>query len=175
MTAPRAVLVVLGGLPGTGKSAVAKAYVRATGASYLRIDTIEQTLVSRTSAEQPVGPIGYEIGYALAVEQLRTGTHTLVADCVNPLALTRDAWVEVAAVTAAALVEVEVVCSDPTEHRRRVETRDSDVPDLRLPTWQEVQDRDYQPWDRDRLILDTAQLDPGQCAHLLARATAHAR
>jgi predicted kinase len=80
----------------------------------------------------------------------------VVADSVNPLAVTRDAWRRVAASTSSPIVEIEVVCSDPTEHRRRVETRATDVPGLALPSWQGVVERDYEPWDRSRIVLDTA-------------------
>jgi hypothetical protein len=78
------------------------------------------------------------------------------ADSVNPLAVTRDEWRRVAASTSSPIVEIEVVCSDPTEHRRRVETRATDVPGLALPSWQDVVERDYEPWDRSRIVLDTA-------------------
>ena len=37
-------LVVLSGLPGVGKTTIARELVRATGAVYLRIDSIEQVL-----------------------------------------------------------------------------------------------------------------------------------
>ena len=56
-----------------------------------------------------------------------------------------------------AAVEVEVVCSDPAEHRRRVEERQPDIAGLRLPDWSAVVGRDYRPWTRDRLVLDTAR------------------
>jgi len=38
------VLIVFGGLPGTGKTAIARELSRRLGASYVRIDTIEQSL-----------------------------------------------------------------------------------------------------------------------------------
>jgi hypothetical protein len=55
------------------------------------------------------------------------------------------------------VVEIEVVCSDRTEHRRRVESRVADIAGHRVPTWQEVVERDYRAWDRQPLIIDTAQ------------------
>jgi predicted kinase len=39
-------LIVLAGLPGTGKSAVAALLAKRLRAAYLRIDTIEQSLVN---------------------------------------------------------------------------------------------------------------------------------
>jgi hypothetical protein len=48
------------------------------------------------------------------------------------------------------------VCSDPEQHKRRVETRASDVEGLRPPTWQEVVSREYEPWERPHIVVDTA-------------------
>jgi hypothetical protein len=67
-----------------------------------------QTIVNQTSLGQPLGPVGY----ALAGEQLRLGTD-VVAECVNPLTITRDAWLRTAESSAAVLVDIEVICSDP--------------------------------------------------------------
>ena len=68
------------------------------------------------------------------------------------------------------VVEVEVVCSDAAEHRRRVETRVADVPGLVLPTWDGVQSRDYAAWDRPRAVVDTAALTAEEAAAAVLRA-----
>ena len=136
-------LIVLGGLPGTGKSTVANALARKIGAMHLRIDTIEQAM--RDAGQTVAGPEGYLVARDVARENLRLGLSVIV-DAVNPIAYTRELWPDVAAATAARLVEIELVCSDMGEHRRRVETRTVDVDGLRLPTWQDVLDREYEPW-----------------------------
>jgi len=155
-------LIVLAGLPGTGKSTIARLLAVRLKATYLRIDTIEQAL--RACATLPAGVVteGYAVAYHVAEDNLRAGG-TVIADSVNPLAVTRDAWVAVAGRAAVPVLEVEVVCSDPSEHRRRVETRSTDVPGLPLPTWDAVQQRHYDPWIRPRLVLDTASRTPAQC------------
>jgi predicted kinase len=154
-------LVVIGGLPGTGKSTIAVSVARHLTAAYIRVDTIEQALVS--SGELTAAPVavGYHLGCALAADQLRVGT-SVVAECVNPLAITRDAWLAVAVAHNCWIVDVELICSDKDEHRRRVETRTSDIPGLVLPTWQQVLDRQYEPWHRDRLVIDTSQLSTAE-------------
>jgi chloramphenicol 3-O-phosphotransferase len=58
-----------------------------------------------------------------------------------------------------AVIEVEIVCSDATEHRRRVESRQADIAGHVLPSWLDVVERDYHAWDRDRLEVDTAASD----------------
>ncbi|HVV12278.1 AAA family ATPase [Amycolatopsis sp.] len=148
-------LILLCGLPGTGKSTIAKLVVRALHTPYLRIDAIEHALAGSGELPEPPRAAGYLAGYALAREQLRAGL-TVLAECVNPLKLTRDAWKQVADESSAWLLEAELVCSDGDEHRSRVETRTVDIPGLTLPTWPQVRTREYEPWHRDHLVLDTA-------------------
>ena len=148
-------LIVFGGLPGTGKTTLARAVAEEHHAMYLRIDTIEQALRSSGLLAGDVGPAGYLVAYALAETNLRLG-QIVVADCVNPLGITRDAWKKVSCDACCTIVEVEVVCSDIVEHRRRVETRCVDVVGLVLPTWEQVVKRDYEPWHRPRIAVDTA-------------------
>jgi predicted kinase len=54
------------------------------------------------------GPAGYVVGYGVAANNLRLGLH-VVADSVNPLPVTRDAWREVAKCLELPFVEIEVV------------------------------------------------------------------
>ncbi|MGW2465061.1 AAA family ATPase [Streptomyces argyrophyllae] len=161
-------LIALGGLPATGKTTLARLLAARTGAVHLRIDTIEQALVRAGVAARPVGPAGYVVGYALAEEQLRLGL-TVIADSVNPLAVTRDAWRDTAVRAGVPVVEAEVLCSDRAEHRRRVRTRTGDVTGMPLPGWPEVTGREYEPWDRDHVVVDTAGRTPEEAlASLLA-------
>jgi predicted kinase len=76
-------LIVFGGLPGTGKTTLASSLARERSATYLRIDTIEQALRTSGVLKSGVGPSGYMVAYALAETNLRHG-QTVVADCVNP-------------------------------------------------------------------------------------------
>jgi len=149
------ILIVFGGLPATGKSTLAQAVAQERQATYLRIDTIEQALKGPEGVAGEIGPAGYLVAYALAESNLRIG-HAVVADSVNPLAVTREAWWRTAAPTAARVVEIEVTCSDRSEHRRRVETRRVDIAGLVLPSWQQVIEHAYEQWDSYRIVVDTA-------------------
>jgi predicted kinase len=130
--------------------------------AHIRVDTIERALIDAMSLTSPAGPVGYLIGYAIAAGQLRNGV-SVVADSVNPLAVTRAAWRDVGARHSARTVDVEIVCSDSREHRHRVETRPASIPGLRLLTWQEVLDREYQPWDHPPIVIDTATASAAAC------------
>jgi len=131
------------------------------GAVHVRVDTIEQAMVRSGLARHPVGPAGYVVGYALAEEHLRQGL-SVIAESVNPLGITRDAWPDAGLRAGAPVVEVEVICSDAAEHRRRVGSRSVGIPDLPLPDWQQVVKREYEPWDCKHIVVDTSGAAPGE-------------
>lgn len=159
-------LIVVGGLPATGKTTIAAELARRTGFSFLRIDTIEQAVVRSTALAQPLGPVGYVVAREVAADLLRTGV-SVIAECVNPLAVTRDAWRDTALGHGARVLEAEIVCSDPAEHRRRAETRDTGIPGHVPPSWAAIVGREYEPWTRDRLVVDTARLPVGEAVAVI--------
>ena len=119
---------------------------------HLRIDMIEQAM--RDAGQTVAGPEGYLVARDIARENLRLRLPVIV-DAVNPIAYTRKLWHEIATATGARLVEIELVCGDSAEHRRRVESRTVDIDGFRLPTWQDVLDRKYEPWGTAE-VVDTA-------------------
>ena len=152
----------MSGLPATGKTTIARTLAREIGAVHLRIDVIEHAVTESGLARHPLGPVGYVIGYALAGDYLRQGL-SVVADSVNPLGITRDAWRRVARAGSGGYLEVEVVCSDRAEHERRASARTSDSPGFPLPTWQDIISREYEPWDRGHVVVDTATATEAEC------------
>jgi len=146
-------VIVFGGRPGSGKSSIARAVVKETGALWLRIDSIEQAIRESALTPQSVEDAGYCAAYAVAEDNLRLGRN-VIADSVNACALTRNAWRDVGLRSGAQVIEVETVCADAREHRRRIETRESEVPGLALPDWRAVIGRDYERWERERLTID---------------------
>lgn len=159
-------LIVLSGLPGVGKTTIARELAKAMAAVHVRVDSIEQTL---RTAGFAVNAEGYLIARAIAEDNLRLGQN-VIADCVNPWPLTRGEWLAVASRVGCRALCVEVVCADVDEHRRRVESRSADIDGQCLPTWTEVVVRDYRSWDIERLVVDTARLDVRQCVELILTA-----
>lgn len=147
-------LIIFGGLPGSGKSTIAQLLVQKRHATYLRIDAIEHAILS-SQGQKDVGPVGYMVAYELARSNLALGM-PVVVDSVNSLAITRQAWRDVAKNVASPFIEVEVVCSDLAEHERRVTTRKADITGFNLPTWAKVVSRKYEPWESSQLVIDTA-------------------
>lgn len=148
-------LIILGGLPGTGKTTIAKLLARQLSAVYLRMDSIEQALRRAHSTEKAIGPEGYYVAYALATENLSLG-NTVIADSVNALNITRQAWRDAALKVQVPFVEIELMCSDPAIHQIRVQERVADIPNHPLPSWQAVMKREHEPWLIEHLVIDTA-------------------
>ena len=159
-------LIILSGLPGTGKTTIARELAQRLKAVHVRIDSIEQAIKNSGLIMGPMNDAGYRVGYAIADDNLRAGL-TVIADSVNPIQITRDQWIAVARNTQQKAVEVEIKCSDSVEHQYRVETRAADIAGHRMPTWHEVSAVDYHPWSREHLVIDTAKQPLMQAVSLI--------
>ncbi|WP_299040964.1 AAA family ATPase [uncultured Tateyamaria sp.] len=157
------ILVALSGLPGVGKTTLAKALAAQVKAVHLRVDSVETALKNSVLRIDPSEDAGYLAIASVAVDNLLLG-FDVIADTVNPIEITRNLWARTAASGSAHLLNVEVVCSDRAIHRYRVEARESDIQGLVMPDWQKVANRKFDPWKVDRLIVDTSVDEIKKCA-----------
>jgi predicted kinase len=156
-------LIVFGGLPGVGKTALARAVAERLTATYLRVDAVEAALwQAGVARDQPTGLAAYVVAHTVAEGSLAVGA-PVVIDAVNPVEAARRGWRDLAHRLVQPLRVIEVVCLDATEHRRRVESRTADLEGHTVPTWRDVRDREYEPWDEPRLTVDTAAESPTEC------------
>ncbi|MCL1127528.1 AAA family ATPase [Shewanella surugensis] len=146
-------LYIFSGLPGTGKSVLSQYLSQCIKGTYLRIDTIEQTM--KNQSINVVFDEGYQIAFTLASDNLALG-NSVVADCVNPALESREAWRELAMNANVPFCDIEIICSDVVEHQYRIEQRIADIPTLQLPAWEQVMEREYHQWQGDRIVIDTA-------------------
>ncbi|MFO7920010.1 MAG: AAA family ATPase [Nioella sp.] len=152
------VLVCLTGLPGVGKSTIARRVAEETGALWLWLDEIETAMRASHMQTEDLADGGYAAAQAVATGALRQG-YDVIADCVNSIELTRAAWRSVSGQTGARHLDVELTCSDPVQHRRRVETRKVDLPGWTAPDWASVKARDYEPLTGPGLRIDTGRAE----------------
>ena len=157
-------LISFSGLPGVGKTTMARELARQIGAVHLSIDTIEQAIRSSIGGDDDRYRVAYRAALELARDNLRLG-RTVITDCVNPITMARDAWRDMAQSECVALTEVEIVCSDSAELHGRCNTRVVG----RTPRWQQVASA-YEPWTRDHVVIDTATRDVAGCVAALREA-----
>ncbi|MEL7394588.1 MAG: AAA family ATPase [Pseudomonadota bacterium] len=149
------VLVSFSGLPGVGKTTIAKALCRRTSAVFLRVDVIESALRESILKIDPCEDAGYLAACGVARSNLLLGRN-VIADTVNPVEASRKLWKSAAEAADATLFNIEVICSDTDMHRNRIETRTADIDGHPLPNWRRVQTRRYEPWENVDLRIDTA-------------------
>jgi predicted kinase len=158
--------VVFAGLPGVGKSVLSRAVADTLGATYVRVDSIEAAIVTHLVPFEN-NPVGYFVAGAVASDQLRSG-RDVVLDAVNDVEASRQGWVDLGGSFDSPPRFVEVVCTDADEHRRRVEGRSGEMPGHVVPTWEQVQRRDYEPWRHERLVVDNLGSPEPHVARILA-------
>ena len=158
MTPTSPVLVAMAGLPGTGKSTLARAIGRESGAVVLAVDAIEAAMwragIGGPDAQVSTGLAAYAVAQTLAGDLLTAG-HSVVADAVNAVEPARAAWRNLAAEHGVPIRWLEVTCSDPEIHRERLASRGARYEGFREPTWPQVQAREVEPWTDGRLLLDS--------------------
>ncbi len=147
-------LYIFSGLPGTGKTTLSQKLAQHTSAVHLRIDTIEQAL--RDVCSVKVVGEGYRLAYRIASDNLDLGI-SVVADSCNPINLTRKEWEEIARNSNSGFTNIEIICSDKKEHKKRVENRKTTIPNFKLPSWNDVNSREYASWKTGNcIVVDTA-------------------
>ncbi|NKS56176.1 AAA family ATPase [Rhodococcus hoagii] len=154
-------LVILGGLPGSGKSQLARSIGIALGCAVLSVDTIEIGMRrANVGRDQPIGLAAYTVAQAIADEELSL-RHSILVDAVNSAPAAREAWQMLARDHETSLLVIEVECNDRDVHRKRVEGRRGKVPQV---TWQQVcaQRDEYLPWDIKTLRVDSSDGDMGR-------------
>lgn len=141
-------LVVISGLPGTGKTAVAEEVARDADAVHLSIDTVENALLGVGFPRSwTTGVAAYEAARAVVEQNLGLG-RIVVVDAVNDSEAARDTWRRAAATTDAPLLFVLLTLDDEAEHRRRLEGRTRNLTNVPEPSWDDVRGRGvtFEPW-----------------------------
>jgi predicted kinase len=170
-----AALIVFGGVPGSGKSAVSERVGAALGVPVFANDWLLGALTPfGMRHRRDLMGIGDELLTTLAYRELSAG-RSAILDTTSEDPRVRARWAGLASAAGAAFVPVVCVCPDERLHRERVENRLRGIPGWAdAGEWTNVSARlaTFPPWP-DAVLVDTAQpLD--QCvAKVLGQVTRH--
>jgi predicted kinase len=151
------VLIVVAGLPGSGKSTLSLDLGRALGCAVLGVDQAEAAMWrAGVSPSGPTHHAAYLVVGALAAEQLALG-HDVIVDAVNGPEEARAQWRDLADELDAELKFVVVECSDERIFQDRLAQRVRHIDGFPEPTWEGVLKRRaaFPPWTDDRLTIDS--------------------
>jgi predicted kinase len=161
--APRPCAIVVGGVPGTGKSTLAEALARELRAPVFSMDWQMGALVPfGVLRKDNLEPLSELMVAASMARQLQLGLDTIL-DIVALRAGERRRLSEIAGALDAAFIEVECQCSDGQVHRSRVEGRARGIPGWPgTVTWEHVQRmrERWEPWPEPHLVVDSAVEPP---------------
>jgi len=152
-------LVVVGGLPGTGKSTLADALAASRGCPVFNKDRLEASLWrDGITAEQGSWDAAEHLLTTLAGEQLRRD-QSAILDTVARRPDSRAAWRAIAEEFDARFRLIECVCRDRDLHRRRLEGRVRGIPGWYEVSWDQVERSRArgEPWVEEHLVLDAVE------------------
>lgn len=141
-------LIVVSGLPGTGKTTVAEILAARLGAVHLSVDVAEDALLKAGLAEGwTTGVAAYEAVRAAAEQNLALG-FAVVVDAVNDSDDARQTWRDAAEHCDVSLRFVVIQPPAEQEHQRRLQSRKRNLRHVSEPTWEQVRERarTYEPW-----------------------------
>ena len=146
-------LVLFSGLPGTGKTALARKVARHLHIPLLAKDRIQSALRVRRLADRTT-PDGYHLMFDLADEQLSLGV-SVVLDAVFPMEGFRLAARDIAHRNSANFRPIYCYCSDQSVWRERMKGREQYVPNWTPVGWEAVERLQamYEPWDTQTTLF----------------------
>src|SRR5215208_2823004 len=156
-------LIVVSGLPGTGKSTLAEAIGRYLSIPVFAKDRLEATLVKSemipSNPDKPLGSAGYRLLTTLAERQLILG-QSVILDSVASTETIRETWHNLSKNYRATWRVIECICSDESFHRSQLAKRERNIPGWHELSWTDVEHVKgyYLPWEGERLTLDMINL-----------------
>jgi predicted kinase len=154
----RPILVLVSGLPASGKSTLAAGVADRLSCAHVSIDTVEAAMWrSGIKRSHNSGVAAYEVTAAVAAQQIAAGRDAVV-DAVNDSTAARDTWPPVAAAHPnGRLLVLFTRIDDERVHRERVEGR-KPLPGFYIPTWSDVVERArrYPEWP-GVTVVDTGE------------------
>lgn len=149
-------LIVMSGLPGSGKSILAEAIAKELDIPVFSLDTIKALLLKTNLIQNyEDGRPAWAVAAGLIEEQLKLEVSVIV-DAVNAEEAAKDTWRKLAKKYNLELKIIECFNSDSQLHRERIKNRVKNLHGIPEVTWKWVEDRQkvYTDWTESVLRVD---------------------
>lgn len=147
-------IIIIGGLPGTGKTTIANNLANAMGSVTYTKDLLEAAVVrSGLANANELKGVGYELLKTLALNCFNSGNSPIL-DCIAPAQRVSLYWEDLLELP---IKYLECTCSNESLHQQRLESRERGIEGWYELTWQDVLGikQQYKPFQKSRLILDS--------------------
>jgi predicted kinase len=151
-------LIIMSGLPGSGKSVIAEGIASRLSLPLFSVDPIESAIIQAGITKSfETGLAAYLVAKNLAAEQLKLG-NSVIIDAVNAEEEGKDIWRSLAKDFKLQLTVIETSLENTDEHRKRIESRLRGLHGMSEVTWEKVVDRQkiYTQWKELVLKLDSS-------------------
>lgn len=147
-------IVLIGGIPGTGKTTLSKEISNCLGIPYFNKDLLESALIEKNSCSpQELNGVGYVLMERIALSELKFG-RSVILDCVASSKRVHEHWTSF---KTKDIRYIECVCSDRELHKSRLESRERNIPSWYELTWSDIENIliGYEPCFEERLCIDS--------------------
>jgi predicted kinase len=161
-------LIVMSGLPGCGKTRLARHIAQTLHIPLLSKDRVNR-LLRDSGVPDALTVGGYQVILDLADEQLALGL-SVILDAAFPRSGFRAIAAQMAARHGARFRPIYCFCSDEAVWKARVENREQYVPGWEHPNWQEVERLRsiFETWTLPMLSVDAAESEAANRVRALA-------
>jgi predicted kinase len=154
-------LIVLSGLPGSGKSTLSNLLSQKTGSPVLSVDPIESSIIkSGIEKSFETGYAAYLVAETLAKEQLNNGLSVII-DAVNAEDEAKQVWIRLAKELDISIVVLECTL-DEEIHKARLAARVRGLHGIEEISWDRIEERRSVStiWPTESKSVDTIEITP---------------
>ncbi len=158
-------IVIVCGLPGTGKTTVAKALAERLGAALIRTDVVRKEILQNITHSSEERLLVYELVFQAAQHRLQSGLDVVLDGTFFSKEL-RDEAANIARKYKTDLKIVECVCNEELA-KKRLSLRKNDASDASLSVY-EVEKGTFEPIKEKHVVADTSK-DTKECVDIVLK------